>query len=107
MIRTRTHFLVFLALIALTALTFGLSFARLGALEAPVALGIAMLKAALVGGWFMHLVEHRRPYWLFLFLGGILLALLVGLMALDVATREPRTEPGSSVKAIVPPSSGP
>ena len=95
MVKTRTYWLVFAALIALTALTFGLSFLPLGGAEAPVALGIAAVKATLVGLFFMHLVESERPYWLFLFVGGILLVTLVALMAADVVTREPRSEPRS------------
>jgi cytochrome c oxidase subunit IV len=93
MLRTRTYFLVFAGLIALTGLTFGLSFAELGAAEIPVALAIASAKAGLVLGFFMHLVEHRRPYWIFLLVGVLLMVSLVSLMALDVAKREPRRPP--------------
>ena len=99
MVRTRTYFLVFVALLALTALTLGLSFAPLGALEAPVALSIAGVKAALVGLFFMHLVEARRAYWLFLLVGAILMATLVALMVGDVVTREPRKEPAGVVRS--------
>jgi cytochrome c oxidase subunit 4 len=90
MVRTRTYFLVYLGLVGLSALTFGLSFAPLGAVEIPVAIGIALAKALLVLLFFMHLVEERRPYWIFLLTGALLLAILVAIMALDVVTREPR-----------------
>src|SRR5580698_1661011 len=93
MLRTRTYFLVFLALIALTAITFGLSFAHLGAWEAPVALGIAAAKALLVLLFFMHLAESKQPYWIFLLVGVLLMATLVVLMVTDVEKREPRTLP--------------
>jgi cytochrome c oxidase subunit 4 len=89
MLKTRTYFIVFLALLALTGLTFGLSLARLGALEVPVALTIALAKGLLVLLFFMHLVESERPYWLFLFLGVLLMVSLVALMTADVLTREP------------------
>jgi cytochrome c oxidase subunit 4 len=93
MLRTRTYVHVFLVLIALTALTFALSFARLGAFEAPVALAIATVKALLVLFFFMHLVESKEPYWMFLLVGVVLMATLVVLMVTDVTRREPRRVP--------------
>lgn len=107
MIRTRTYFLVFAALIALTGLTFALSFASLGSFEAPVALSIACVKACLVGAYFMHLAEHRRPYWIFLFVGALLIMALVSLMALDVMKREPRRRPWAFAPTEVPTHSRP
>jgi cytochrome c oxidase subunit IV len=103
MLRTRTYFLVFFVLIALTALTFALSFAPLGRLEAPVALGIATVKAGLVGAFFMHLAEHRKPYWIFLLVGVLLVVSLVALMVLDVEKRMPRREPASAPSATARP----
>ncbi|HZU97168.1 MAG TPA: cytochrome C oxidase subunit IV family protein [Planctomycetota bacterium] len=90
MVRTRTYFLVYLGLVALSALTFGLSFAPIGAIEIPAALAIAIAKALLVLLFFMHLVEEKRPYWIFMLTGALLLAILVAIMALDVVTREPK-----------------
>jgi cytochrome c oxidase subunit IV len=46
-----------LALLVLTGLSFGLSFAPLGAAGPPVALGIAGVKVLLVAAVFMHLRE--------------------------------------------------
>ena len=50
-----TYFLVFGALLVLTLVTAGVAFINLGPLNTPVALGIAMIKAALVMIYFMHL----------------------------------------------------
>ena len=51
----RTSILVWVALLALTALTLGVSYLHLGVLNAAVALALASVKAALVGLYFMHL----------------------------------------------------
>jgi cytochrome c oxidase subunit IV len=50
-----TYFLVFGALLVLTLTTTGVAFLNLGPLNTPVALAIAMAKAALVMIYFMHL----------------------------------------------------
>lgn len=98
MVRTRTYFLVFFALLALTGLTFGLSFAPLGALETPVALAIACAKGLLVALFFMHLIETRKPYWLFGLLALLLMTLLIVLMVTDVVKREPRRAPAGTTR---------
>lgn len=85
----------FLALLALSALTFGLSFLHLGALEVPAALAIASLKATLVVLFFMHLWEQPRGNAAALALAVFLTATLVALVAADVATRDPGQGPGS------------
>jgi cytochrome c oxidase subunit 4 len=51
----KTYFLVFGALLLLTLVTTGVAFINLGPLNTPVALAIAMTKAALVMIYFMHL----------------------------------------------------
>jgi cytochrome c oxidase subunit IV len=50
-----TYFLVFGALLVLTLVTAGVAFINLGPLNTPVAVAIAMIKAALVMTYFMHL----------------------------------------------------
>lgn len=47
-----------IGLLALTALSFGLSQVELGALGPTVALGIAAVKALVVLWYFMHLIEE-------------------------------------------------
>ena len=51
----KTYFLVFGALLVLTLVTTGVAFIDLGPLNSPVALAIAITKAALVMIYFMHL----------------------------------------------------
>jgi cytochrome c oxidase subunit 4 len=76
------------ALIVLTGLTLGLSFFVHGAIEIPVALAIATLKAGLVAAFFMHLVEQRFQNRLVLVVSVAFVCLLVGLMVTDVVTRD-------------------
>jgi len=84
-----TYLKTFAALLVLTATTFGLSFASLGAFQAPVALAIAAAKATLIALFFMHLVEQARVNAAVLVVALLLVAVFVGLTAADVATREP------------------
>ncbi|MBX3206298.1 MAG: cytochrome C oxidase subunit IV family protein [Labilithrix sp.] len=77
------------ALFVLWAASFALSYAHLGAASLLVALAIAAAKAALVVMFFMELVSESLSMKLTLAAAGGLLAILVGLMAADVATREP------------------
>ncbi len=80
---------VWLGLLALTATSFGLSYVHIGAWELPVALTIAVAKAALVVLFFMHLIAARFILTFVLALGVAWLVVLASLTALDVATREP------------------
>ena len=60
----RTYYSVFAALIALTLLTVGLSFLDLGAWHTTVGVLIGVVKATLVGLFFMHLLHSSRASWL-------------------------------------------
>jgi cytochrome c oxidase subunit 4 len=53
---------VFVALLVLTAVTVGASYIHFGSKQANivVALIIAIIKASLVAGWFMHLKTEKR-----------------------------------------------
>lgn len=77
----------FLALLALTGVTFGLSFVPLGALELPVAIAIALAKASLVALYFMHLVEQPPSHRIAALTALALAAILIVLAAADVLTR--------------------
>lgn len=77
------------ALVALWALSFGLSYVHLGGASLPLALGIAVLKAALVVSVFMELLRESLSMKLTLLVAMGLLAILIGLMVADIATREP------------------
>jgi cytochrome c oxidase subunit 4 len=60
----RTYYLVFVALIALTGITVGVSFLELGSWHTPVGLAIAVGKATLVVLFFMHVLYSPRLTWL-------------------------------------------
>lgn len=56
----RLYLAIYLALLALTAVTAGSALAGLGPLLAvTLALGVASMKAALIGWYFMHLSHER------------------------------------------------
>jgi len=76
------------ALLALWALSFGLSYADLGRVALPIALAIAVTKALLVVLFFMELLHERASMKVALVAALVLAATLIGLMVADVATRE-------------------
>ena len=87
-VSVRTYFAVYGALLLLTLLTVTISeAAHLGALEIPVALGIAGVKAALVVVFFMHLARAGKLTWLILAAGLLFLAIMLTLTFADYATR--------------------
>jgi cytochrome c oxidase subunit 4 len=55
-----TYFLVFVALMAGTAITVAVTYVHLGWLNLPLALAIAVTKAMLVILFFMHLKDHPK-----------------------------------------------
>jgi cytochrome c oxidase subunit 4 len=75
----RTYYLVFAALLLLTALTTGVAFVNLGVFSPIVAMTIAVVKALMVVLFFMHLKYGSRLNWVVgataIFWLGILLAL--------------------------------
>jgi cytochrome c oxidase subunit IV len=83
----RRYLLTFAALLLLTGLTLGLSFASLGAFAMPVALLIAAGKSLLVALFFMHLVEHGGSARLAFIIGIAFALLLIVLATLDVVSR--------------------
>jgi cytochrome c oxidase subunit 4 len=86
-VSSAAYLATFGSLIALTALTFSVSFLELGAFEVPVALAIAMAKGTLVALFFMHLIEQRFVNRMVLIISVLFIALLVTLVVADVATR--------------------
>ena len=87
----RVYYLIFVALMAGTAITVAVSFVDLGAFNAVVALTIAVVKATLVVLFFMHVRYSSKLTWAVvlasMFWLGILLALTFG----DYLTRAWRT----------------
>jgi cytochrome c oxidase subunit IV len=84
---TRTYVRVFAALIALTLLTVGLSFLKLGTWHTPLGILIGGVKAALVGLFFMHLLHATRASWLAVVAGLFWLLILITLTLMDYASR--------------------
>lgn len=85
---TRIYYRVFAALIALTLLTVGLSFLELGAWHTTVGVLIGVVKATLVGLFFMHLLHSSRASWLAVLAGIFWLLLLMTLTLSDYLTRQ-------------------
>lgn len=82
----------FVALLALTALTVAIYEIDFGAIDIWVALGIATLKATLVGVYFMHL-RYEKPFITLSFifsLGFVALFLIITLK--DSREYEPQVE---------------
>ena len=78
---------VWLALMALLALTCGSAFIHLGAWNTVANFAIAALKAVLVGVFFMHL-GSGKPVYRVVVLGAVfVLSLVLGLSLLDYSTR--------------------
>ena len=85
---TRTYYSVFAALIALTLLTVSVSFLDLGAWHTTVGVLIGVVKATLVGLFFMHLLHSSRASWLAVLAGLFWLLLLMALTLSDYLTRQ-------------------
>ena len=79
--------LTFVALLVLTLGSWAIASASLGALELPIALGIAAVKATLVVIFFMHLLEEEVSTVLALLSAVFFVFLLASFVAVEVATR--------------------
>lgn len=84
---TRTYYAIFIALIVLTAGTVWVATLDLGRLNIIAALAIAVIKAALVLLYFMHLRYSPRLTWLIVSVAFVWLAILIGLTMSDELTR--------------------
>ena len=87
------YLVVWLVLVGLTALSFLLSLAHLGAVDTVFSLVIAAAKSTIVLLFFMHLVEERFTVAVVPVLAVGYVLLLVALMVTDVLSRHtfPRT----------------
>jgi cytochrome c oxidase subunit 4 len=88
---TRIYYGIFAILMVCTAITVGVAYVDLGALNTVVALSIAVVKAVLVVLFFMHVKYSTRLTWAVVvgsvFWLGIMLVLTMG----DYLTRGWRT----------------
>lgn len=78
---------IFLMLMVLTAVTVGVAFINLGALNFPVALMIAVTKATLVILFFMHVKDSSRLTKLIVGTGFFFLIILFALTLTDYLSR--------------------
>jgi cytochrome c oxidase subunit IV len=83
----KTYFIIFFALLVLTAATVWVAYFDLGPLNVIVALSIAVLKATLVVLYFMHVRYSSKLTWVFVGAGFFWLAILVAFTLSDYATR--------------------
>ena len=81
------YYAVFAALIVGTALTVGVAFVDLGAMNNVLMLGIACTKALLVILFFMHVRWSTRLTWLVVASGFFWLLILFGITMTDYLTR--------------------
>jgi cytochrome c oxidase subunit IV len=78
----RVYITVFVALMALTVITVGVSYLKLGlAGGITLALIIASIKASLVACYFMHLISEKKLIYLVLLFSAVF---IVGLLALTL-----------------------
>lgn len=83
---------VFVALMALTALTVAVSYFDFGEVNLLVALGVATVKATLVALYFMHL-RYDKPFNAIIFVIGIaFLGLFLGITMLDTIEYHPEVQ---------------
>jgi cytochrome c oxidase subunit 4 len=100
--KTSRYIGTWVALLALTFLTFGVSFLPTGAWELPIALSIAVVKSVLVLLLFMHMLEQRFVSAFVLIVAVSLVVLLVLLVGADIATRH--TFPRAPLHEVPPPT---
>ena len=91
----KNYYLIFAALIVLTATTVFVRELPLGGWHAPVALAIAGIKAALVLLFFMHVLYSTRLTWVVALSGLVWLGILIALTMADYLTREATGIPGN------------
>ena len=93
------YYTIFGSLMALTAITVGIAFVDLGALNFPVALSIAILKATLVILFFMHVKYSSRLTKLICGTAFFFLIVLFGLTLTDYLSRGWFVAPGGTAGA--------
>lgn len=81
------YYAVYGSLLILTALTVAVSFAGLGPLAIPVAMAVAVVKAAFVIGYFMHLKYDTKFHSLVFFSGFLFLLTFFAFTMFDLAAR--------------------
>ena len=81
------YYAIYGALLILTVLTVAVSYADLGPLSLPVAMLVAIIKASLVVGYFMHL-KYDTPFNVLVFFGSLVfLAIFFVFVMVDLNSR--------------------
>jgi len=83
----RVYLGVFAALLALTGVTVGISYADIGPGALHLALFVALIKAGLVVGYFMHLKQDARFHQLIFFSSGAVLIFMFAFTFIDLVSR--------------------
>jgi cytochrome c oxidase subunit IV len=83
----RTYWVIFAILVALTALTVGVSLVDIGGWHTPAGLAIATAKGLLVGLFFMHVIHSPRLTWIVIAASLFWFAILMALTLADYFTR--------------------
>jgi cytochrome c oxidase subunit IV len=83
----RTNIAVFVALLVLLVATVGAAYLPLGIMHVPVAMTIAVVKAALIMLFFMHLLHSHRLMMIVSVASFFWLAIMVALTLNDYLTR--------------------
>jgi cytochrome c oxidase subunit IV len=100
-----TYYAIFGALMVLTAITVGVAFIQLGALNFPVALTIAVTKATLVILFFMHVKYSSRLTKMVVGMAFFFLFILLSLTMTDYLSRgwfaSPRGTAGAGTQVTV------
>jgi cytochrome c oxidase subunit 4 len=91
-----TYYTIFGLLMVLTAVTVGVAFVNLGALNFPVAIAIAITKASLVVLFFMHVKYSSQLTKLFVSMAFFFLMILFGLTMTDYLSRGFQNYPGGA-----------
>jgi len=100
----RIYLGVFVALLAATLLTVAISYVHFGhAGNIAVALVIAALKAALVAGFFMHLLSEKKSIYTVL---GFTAFFFLGLLVLTVWSMQDHPELTASLPPPLPATAG-
>lgn len=84
----KIYYRIFGALMVLTAVTVGIAFVDLGALNTVVAVTIAVCKATLVLLFFMHVKYSGRLIWIFASMGFLWLLIMFAFTMSDYIGRE-------------------
>ena len=89
----KTYFIIFSALMVLTATTVAVAYVDLGPLNLAVALGIAITKAVLVILYFMHVRYGDHIVKVFVIAGFLFLLIMLSITMSDYMTRAWITTP--------------